>query len=42
MLLGTEYQFHILDLKELKVVSSENVEDIHKIHQFSLEMDEIQ
>ncbi|CAD8159084.1 unnamed protein product [Paramecium octaurelia] len=42
LFLGSEYNFHILELKHLTVIPSENVEDIKRLHQFTLDMDQVQ
>ncbi|CAD8134594.1 unnamed protein product [Paramecium pentaurelia] len=42
LFLGSEYNFHILELKHLTVIPSEVVEDIKKLHQFTLDMDQFQ
>ncbi|CAK71220.1 unnamed protein product (macronuclear) [Paramecium tetraurelia] len=42
LFLGSEYNFHILELKHLTVIPSELVEDIKQLHQFTLDMDQFQ
>ncbi|CAD8049960.1 unnamed protein product [Paramecium sonneborni] len=42
LFLGSEYSFHILELKQLSIIPSELVEDLKNLHQFTIEMDKIQ
>ncbi|CAD8051932.1 unnamed protein product [Paramecium sonneborni] len=42
LLLGSEYNFHILELKQINIKDSEHVEDIKQIKKFTLIMDQTQ
>ncbi|CAD8046112.1 unnamed protein product [Paramecium primaurelia] len=42
LFLGSEYNFHILELKNLTVIPTELVEDLKNLNQFTLDMDQIQ
>ncbi|CAD8051176.1 unnamed protein product [Paramecium sonneborni] len=41
LFLGSEYNFHILELRKLSILSSEKAEDLKNLHQFTLDMDKI-